>query len=147
MKDYQQYKVYSWESSFPEGQWVPYDQCQSIIDYIWFDMKLKNSPRLKPLLGHKWAGKANRLNVFLPERGASTKTIIHELAHSMTMNVDGLGHQHGPRFVGVYMVMLEKYIKLPMAMLVYTAKKDNVDFDLYAKPAITDEEINHMIGN
>lgn len=149
MKDFQQNKVYAWEHSvILPGQWVAYENCQSIIDYIWTDQGLANPPKVTPMSPNvtKWAGMANRLKVFLPKNGASTKTIVHELAHSMTMNVDGIGHLHGPRFVGLYMVLAEKYLNTPMALMMYVAREQGVKYDPYAKPAITDNEIQHMMG-
>lgn len=147
MKDFQQNKVYEWESQFPEGDWVSYENAQMIIDYIWSEMGLKYPPKVQPLAPQvtKWAATADRLSVNLPKKGASTKTILHELAHSMTTNIEGKGHLHGPRFVGVYMQLLVKFMGLALLPLMGSAKIAGVQFDHCAKPAILDDEIDHML--
>lgn len=135
MRDFQQDRVYKWERPLISGAWVEFENIQPIVDYMWSDLGFEHPPRVK--LMHKnvtrWAGQANRLNLWFPERGASTRTIIHELAHSLTCNIDGESNLHNEWFVGVYMTLLEKYMDIPAPYLWYTAEKAGVRYEKYPK--------------
>lgn len=142
-RDSQKSKVYAWEDQHVIGrreEIVPFDRCQDIVNYAWAQMGWEYPPRVReqnPL--KKTSGSANRLNVYLPKRGAKTTVIIHELAHTATALVDGGSERHGPEFVGVYMHMLSKLIPgLNLPVLMFTAKKCKVKFDIMHKPNILD---------
>jgi hypothetical protein len=70
----------------------------------------------------------------LPAHGATEKTILHELAHSMTATHDGYIDAHGPKFVGVYMRLLCHHLSVPLPLLIYSASKAGLDYDIHAKP-------------
>ena len=144
MKDYQRSKVYKWEAEHlysMDRQIVPFSQIQAIVNWVWEDMGLKFPPIVKvlPKQATTIAGDATRTVVRFQEEGVATRTILHELAHSMTAGIEGKGHQHNEYFVGMYMVLLEKYMKIDMLYLWYTAEKNGVKFEKFMKPRITDE--------
>lgn len=146
IRDYQKQRLYDWErlcvSPFDKNI-VPYDNLQAIVDYIWKEERLQFPPKVMPLpkqVTRKWAC-ANRNCIEAPEAGLPTWVLIHELCHSLTLTFDDMfpkGGAHGPIFVGVYMKLLEKYLKLPILMLMSTAKDAKVDFDIYARPVFLD---------
>jgi hypothetical protein len=145
-RDSQKQKVYNWEDAHVmarDTQYVPFDQCQSVVNYIWEQMGWKYPPRVVAMHKNerKAAAKANRLEVFVPEdRGAKTTVLIHELAHSATTLVDGGSERHGPAFVGVYMKMLDKLVPgLNLLVLMHTANVMKVKFDLLHTPNILDQ--------
>ena len=145
-RDSQKQKVYNWENVHVmarDTQYVPFAQCQNIVNYIWEQMGWQYPPRVRPMpkQERKAAGKANRLNVFIPEdRGAKTTVLIHELAHSATSVVEGDSERHGPEFVGVYMRMLDKLVPgLNLLVLMHTAKEMKVKFDINHIPNILDQ--------
>lgn len=93
MRDFQQNKVYTWETQFPSGRIIEFDFIQGYVNYVWEDLGLKYPPKVRPIAKQtrKWAGKANRYSVWLHETGSTEHTILHELAHSLTIDIDGNG--------------------------------------------------------
>lgn len=144
MRDYQRERVYSWEDQYihsKDKQVVPYDSLQSLVNYIWAEEKLKFPPQIKPIpkQTRRILASATRMEVFVPEQGITTSVLIHELAHSLTNSFDGeISSKHGPDFVGMYMRMLEKYARIPLPYLMFTAKQANVDFNINARVAFLD---------
>jgi hypothetical protein len=140
MRDYQRKAVYAWERKAVApfgGPPISFENAQMAVDGIWLAMGLKFPPKVKRKEQHNvrvWA-KANREQVWLPPEGVPTWVIIHELAHSMTFNVDGCeDSHHGPDFVGIYIKMLDKFLGIPTLMSMYTAKQAGLDFNLAATP-------------
>lgn len=143
-KDYQQSRLYRWEHQhIKRNDVVTYDQAQSIINYIWEKEGLQYPPLVEELDKRttRWAGKANRLAVWLPKT-TCTAVIIHELAHSMTAEAVDSDHghtcAHGPWFVGVYVKLLAKYAGYNLLVLLHTLKESKVDFDINAYPVFLD---------
>lgn len=85
-------------------------------------------------------GDATRLTVrFREDRSTPTWVIIHELAHSLTTDLELGSALHGPDFVGVYMRLLDRFIPgANLVMLMTTAKAMKLDFNIMAKHAIGD---------
>lgn len=140
MRDYQQNKLYTWEQTLPNGAPVRINHAQAVVDHIWESEGLKHPPRVKPIHVNttKWAGKADRMNVYL-QPIVTTRTIIHEVAHSMTMDIDNNCAQHGPWFVGCYMKLIEKYIGVSLPLMLYTLDKYGVDTNIHAHPIFLDD--------
>lgn len=143
-RDYQKSKLYAWENliiSPKDHNIIPYDQLQNIVDYIWNQESLRYPPRVIPLpkqATSKWAC-ANRLKIEAPEKGLPSWVLIHELCHCLTITFENdhpNGGAHGPIFVGIYMKLIEKYVKIPLSLLMYTAKENDVDFDISAIPLL-----------
>lgn len=142
--DYQKSRVYKWEREVCprfDKSLVPFEQAQAIVDYIWADMGLEFPPKVKemPKQNRNYAGKANR-NVVILDGAQPTFVIVHELAHSMTLHRElGIDSRHGPKFVGMYMKLLERYCNVPLPVLMYTAAEvHDVDYDLSVKPVFLD---------
>lgn len=141
MIDYQKSKVYRWESSFNVGGWVPYDMAQSVINYIWADYGLSYPPKVQTLSRNaNVEGKANRTVVYLQPNNTML-TILHELAHSMTSDLYGESDLHGPRFVGVYMKLLHKYLNIDLFEMLKQAAIHKIDVDYTANPVFVDIKI------
>jgi hypothetical protein len=145
-RDSQKQKVYDWEDKYVierDTQYVPFERCQSVVNYIWEQMGWKYPPRVRPQNKLKHAqGSANRTSVYIPEdRGAKTTVLIHELAHSATGDVEtGQTEKHGPEFVGVYMKMLDRLVPgLNLPVLMHTAQLSKVKFDITHVPNILDQ--------
>jgi hypothetical protein len=140
--DPQRERVYRWQTSIPDGGRIKFENAQAIVDHIWADQELSFPPKVLPLHPNmkKAAGKANRLNVWL-QAEVSLRTIIHELAHSMSMEIDD-SHEtcgHGPWFMGLYTKMIEKYLNVPLPLMLYTCNKDNVEVNIHAYPLFLDD--------
>lgn len=138
MRDYQRSKVYKWEECLDNGQWVSFDAIQDYVNSVWQKMNLKYPPRVEIIRKNKAIADATRMVVRFQPEGCCQKIILHELAHSMTMNIDGIGHQHNTVFVGVYMILLEKFLNMSPSMLYGTADYFGVKYVINASPRIVD---------
>lgn len=133
LRDFQRQRVYDWEEEHvlkKDRDFVPFDQLQALVDYIWTQEGLEHPPKVRPMVKQrKDLGAATRLKVLSPENGMTSTVLIHELAHSMCATHDGLSNWHGARFVGVYIDLLAKYAGFDANLLRYTAKEAGVKFN------------------
>jgi hypothetical protein len=134
----QQNRVYSWERRYiahKDTTLVPYDMAEPIISYVWENEGLKYPPLLKPLdkRNKRVIACANRTEIFLPER-VETWIILHELSHSMTCEFDGLSNLHGALFLGIYMGLLNRYLKIEYKYMTDSADSMGLKFKLDARP-------------
>ena len=139
--DYQKSRVYAWEQTeLHDLGLVPRERAQDLVNFIWTSEGLVYPPSVIDIHVNtkKWAGWANRCEIALQPM-VSTKTIIHEVAHSMCATVDGDSNGHGPWWMGVYMKLLEKHMKIPLSVLMYTADRDGIDFNITAYPIFLDD--------
>lgn len=144
MRDYQRQRVYDWEDQHirpKDRSVIPYSQAQAMVNYIWEQEGLLFPPTVRemPKQNRTAEAKANRSNVWVKPEGIASWVLLHEIAHSLTTDTfDEESQRHGPAFVGVYMRLLEKHIRIPLSLLMYTAKQDKVDFNITAKYAFVD---------
>lgn len=148
MRDPQKNRVYRWESvvldlNARDRTLINLETANSLVKYI-FEQERLDHPPLVSLLSKKFtatAGRGNRNTIQLKEQ-TKTWTVLHELSHTMTFDnlawfdndPSRLVEPHGKEFVGVYMKLLDKYMNIPLALLMYTAKENKIEFDLSAKP-------------
>jgi len=134
VKDYQRKRVYAWENAVVGPRCpttVPYCNGQTYIDGVWLANGWLRAPRVVPLSKQATAtmAKANHGQVYLPRhRALPAWVLLHELSHSLTDDA------HGPRFVGIYLSLLERVEGLSRLMLMYSLKDARVDYDLGAQP-------------
>jgi hypothetical protein len=57
-----------------------------------------------------------------------------EVAHALSSTVDGDSEAHGPDYVGLYMGLLDRRLRIPMPLLMFTATQHGLAFNLAAKP-------------
>ena len=81
---------------------------------------------------------ANRLRIRLPPRTPSW-CLLHELAHAMTSTQDGQSDGHGPGFMGIYVALLARYLRLDAAWLQGSLREAGIQLRLGATPAFCDE--------
>lgn len=139
MKDYQVSKVYRWESNLPTGGRVKFEQAQSFVNYIWADMGYMYPPKVMLLdnPNGRIEGKANRTGLWLkPE--VTMQTLLHELAHSFTAELDGYIDFHGPDFVGIYVKLMHKYMNVDLFEMIKTLAVAKIDINYTAKPYFAD---------
>lgn len=137
-RDYQRQRVYNWEAEWIRPRiddTIPFETAVHVGMHIWNELGLDFPPLFKPLAKQtrNWGGKANRTGVWLPDV-TSTKTVIHEIAHSLSSDVEGFSHQHGPDWVGMYIKLLDRFTSLSLPELLYTLREAKVDFNLGASP-------------
>ena len=135
MRDQQKNKVYSWEQRYiapHDKSQVPFEQIQSLVDHVWEQEGLQHPPRVKnlPRNAHCRSGDATRTIVRFHEGTTPTWIILHELAHSMTSDVDHNSNWHGSLFVGQYILLVSKYLGIKLSDLIVSARKDDVKYKL-----------------
>ena len=141
-RDRQRSKVYAWEERFV----APYDpstialaQAQGMVDAIWSDMGLRFPPKVEPLprQARTTMADANRLTIRLADTCPSW-WLLHEIAHAMTTDHDGRSDGHGAKFMGLYVQLLTRYLRLPMEALLTSVHAAGIDIDHQATPVFLD---------
>ena len=141
-RDTQRSRVYAWEDrevAPHDPSLVPFTQVQGLVDAIWAENGLRYPPEVRPLprQASTRLADASRLAIRVPDRVASW-CLLHELAHAMTTTHDGQSDQHGPAFVGVYVTLLERYLRLPRAALLSSLAASGVSIAEDARPVFLD---------
>lgn len=133
-RDYQRSVCYAWEARHvhsKDASIVPFEQAQSIVNYVWAKAGLMYPPRIRVLTKNatRVGANATRMWIKIPEAGIQTTVLLHELAHSMTSSAadDQCHDNHGPRFVGAFIKLLAEHIRT--FRLLQTAKVEGVDFN------------------
>jgi hypothetical protein len=141
-RDGQRSKVYAWEERFV----APYDpstivlaQAQGMVDTIWTEMGLRFRPEVEPLprQARSTMADADRLTIRLADTCPSW-WLLHELAHSLTSTHDGRSNGHGAKFMGLYVQLLARYLRLPMDDLLVSVLGAGIEIDHQAVPIFLD---------
>jgi hypothetical protein len=134
--DYQRSAVYKWEDRHVHPKdtgTIPFGQAQAIVDYVWARAELTYPPKIRELARNArcTAANANRLTIKIPAEGVSSTVLLHEIAHSMTMDAaSDRTHAHRPRFVGVFMKLLCDLIPtFSLDALMASARQEDVEFN------------------
>jgi len=129
--DYQQKRVYAWERkhiAHTDTVKISIETAEQIVNYVWAEEGLQHPPKVEYIRDKRArSATGSRLKVRFPDGLLYSWIVLHELAHSMTSNVDGASNQHGSLFMKVYIKLLHKYQRMDYLMLIATAKMDNVD--------------------
>jgi hypothetical protein len=143
-RDLQKSKVYAWENEIVrprDPSQIPFTRAPALVMGVWLAAGLLYPPpveALNPRNKKAWAT-GSRLAIRLrADKPTPTWVILHEIAHAMTSTHDGDGDRHGPDFVGVYMQLLERHLCIPIPLLMFTAHKAGVKFNIAAKPRFID---------
>ena len=118
---------------------VVFAAAQGMVDAIWAEMGLRYPPCVERLPGQarRRIADANRLRIRL-HAATPSWCLLHELAHAMTTAQDGASDGHGAGFVGLYMRLLVRYLRLDPAMLRDSLHQAGISFDAEARPVFCD---------
>ncbi len=118
---------------------LPFDGAQAAVDAIWSDMGLRYPPQVEPLSPRATAtiASANRLSIRLAHQ-TPYWCLLHELAHAMTTHADGRSDAHGPLFMGVYLRLIERYLRLDPRFLLTSLRDAGIDVAPGARPVFLD---------
>jgi hypothetical protein len=118
---------------------LPFAAAQAMVDAIWSDLGLRYPPAVEPLPRQATVtvASADRLSILLPEQTPSW-CLLHELAHAMTTTAEGHSDGHGPGFMGVYVNLLVRYLRLDAADLIRSAQDAGIAVRPDARPAFLD---------
>ena len=134
-RDYQRARVYAWEDRHihpRDHSVIPFEQAQSVLDYVWAEAGRTHPPRVVAILktATRSVATANRLHIRLPRHGIKTTVLLHEIAHSMTGDIDKSGG-HGAVFAGTFMRLVCRHIPtFQLAELMRSAELEGVEFSL-----------------
>ena len=112
---------------------------QAMVDAIWSDMGLRYPPAVAPLSSRATAtmARADRLSILLADRTPAW-CVLHELAHAMTSHADGRSDGHGPLFMGVYLQLIVRYLRLDQRMLIDSLHDAGIVITRDAQPVFID---------
>jgi hypothetical protein len=116
-----------------------FPDAQAVVDAIWSDMGLRYPPAVAPLPRQASAtiASANRLSIMLGDQTPSW-CVLHELAHAMTSHADGRSDGHGPIFMGVYVRLIERYLRLDPKVLMDSLQDAGIAIARNAQPVFVD---------
>lgn len=137
-RDNQRGRVYAWEDEVIaplDPSSISFSAAQGMVDAIWLEMGLRHPPKVEPLpvQVRRRLADASRLLLRLPTLTPSW-CLLHEMAHAMTSTHDGQSDQHGSVFMGIYVQLLVRYLRLPQPWLLATLRQAGVRVDMQAKP-------------
>jgi hypothetical protein len=114
---------------------------QAMVDAIWSDIDLRYPPAVERLSPRATAtvASANRLSLHLPDRTPSW-CLLHELAHTVSTTVDGYSDGHGPVFMGLYVQLLVRYLKLDEGYLLASLQEAGISVARGARPVFVDSD-------
>ena len=118
---------------------LPFSAAQAMVDAIWSDMSLRYPPAVAslPRQARSTIARADRLSILLPDLTPSW-CLLHELAHAMTSHADGRSDGHGPLFIGIYVQLLARYLRLDRLMLVNSLRDASIEILRDARPVFVD---------
>jgi hypothetical protein len=118
---------------------VELQAAQAMVNAIWTDMELRYPPAVQRLPRHATAtlASADRLSIRLSSRTPSW-CLLHEIAHAMTTTQDGRSDAHGALFLGMYVRLLVRYLRLDEADLLASLAADGIAVVPDARPVFVD---------
>jgi hypothetical protein len=141
-RDHQRARVYAWEDrvvALRDPTTLPFAAAQGLVNAIWAEMGLHFPPAVEPMPAQATTrlADASRLTIRLPAHTPSW-CILHELAHAMTSTHDGVSDGHGAVFMGVYVRLLVRYMRLDAAWLHTSLDAAGIAVDSDARPVFLD---------
>jgi hypothetical protein len=118
---------------------LAFPAAQAVVDAIWSDMGLRYPPAVARLSRRatRTVASANRLTIWLADPTPSW-CVLHELAHAMTSEADGRSDGHGPRFMGVYVRLLARYLRLDPTTMTGSLQQSGIEIAPEALPVFVD---------
>ena len=150
-RDSQRGRVYAWENRViapRDATLVAFGRAQAMVDAIWVEMGLKYPPRVEPLPRQSTTtlASATRLSIFMSDAIPSW-CLLHELAHAMTSTAEGDSDGHGPIFMGNYLRLISRYLRIGQDELLRSAAGEGIEITPDANPIFGDARlppgINH----
>jgi hypothetical protein len=126
---------------------VPFATAQGMVDAIWAESGLRYPPKVEklPRQSRRLLANATRLVLRLPD-ALPCWCLLHELAHAMAATHEGESDLHGPRFMGLYLRLLVRYLRLPEAALLTSSRAAGIDVDPDAVPPFLDPPQQQTVG-
>lgn len=118
---------------------LEFEDAQRLVDGIWMDLGLHFPPRVAPMprQARRRLADASRLCLRLPA-SVPYWVFLHEVAHALSCTEDGNSDGHGPVFVGLYVQLLVRYLRMSFTDLVESLNSSGIKADLDARPVFLD---------
>lgn len=118
---------------------IEFAAARSMVDAIWSDMDLRYPPAVERLSRRATTtiASANRLALCLRDRTPAW-CLLHELAHAMSTTDDGRSDGHGPVFMGLYVRLLVRYLRLDEVRLLASLRDAGISVARDARPVFLD---------
>jgi hypothetical protein len=118
---------------------LPFSAAQGMVNAIWSDMGLRYPPAVARLSrqARVTIARADRLSISLTDQTPSW-CLLHELAHAMTSHADGRSDGHGPLFMGVYVQLIARYLRLDPRILINSLEHARIEIISDARPVFVD---------
>lgn len=134
----QRTRVYAWEDKVvasTDHSIIPFSAAQGMVDAIWSELGLHYPPKVErlPRQSRRLIADGSRLRLRLPDTSPSW-LLLHELAHALSSAQDGVSDGHGPDFMGLYVQLLDRYLRLPAAELILSATTAGIAIHPGARP-------------
>jgi hypothetical protein len=106
-----------------------------MVNAIWSEMGLRYPPLVEPLpaQARTRVADADRLTLRLP-RLTPSWCLLHEIAHALSATHDGHSDGHGPVFMGLYVQLLGRYLRLGDAELLRSLEQAGLQVLTEARP-------------
>jgi hypothetical protein len=120
---------------------IAFAATQAMVDAIWLDMDLRHPPAVERLSRRATTtiASANRLSLHLPDR-IPAWCLLHEIAHAMSTTEDGRSDGHGPVFMGLYVRVLVRYLRLDETCLLASLRDAGISIVRDARPVFLDPD-------
>ena len=144
--DQQRARVYAWEDAVvaaADTTVVPFASAQGMVDAIWSEFGLRYPPKMErlPRQARRLQADGSRLRLRLPATIPSW-LLLHELAHALSSTADGASDGHGPTFMGLYVQLLTRYLRLSAPLLIQSAADAGIAIEPKARPLFVDIPID-----
>lgn len=131
--DFQRKKVYDWEGEFYiHKDSLTKDECVSLVNQICDDFSDITNIKLQLTFRQKGGCYQRGFSeVNLSTWGMNRNMIVHEMAHWVVSNSYRRSSEiagHGPEFVGIFMLMLEKYNGVDLLDMINSANQQGVKY-------------------
>jgi hypothetical protein len=139
-REYQKSKLYKWEDEVirPRSpRTIKFEDAQTFVDGVWLCEGLLYPPKVQLMPVQATTIYARGCREYIEIRPVTPAwIIIHELAHTMTMEVYTGGHEaaHGADYLGIYIKLLDKYCGIPLALSMYSLTQTKLKYNLAAQP-------------
>jgi hypothetical protein len=141
-RDGQRARVYAWEDRVVaprDPSRVAFAAAQGMVNAIWSELGLRFPPEVVPMPPRATTrlADASRLRLRLPPHTPSW-CLLHEIAHAMSTTHDDVTDGHGAVFMGLYVQLLVRYLRLDRADLLDSLAASGIAVDSAARPVFID---------
>ena len=118
---------------------IAFAHAQGMVDAIWAEMGLRFPPKVErlPRQARCTLADATRLSIRLADHSPSW-CLLHELAHAMSSTCDDRSDGHGPKFMGLYIQLLTRYLRVPTDALLASLHAAGIAIDTRVAPVFVD---------